>query len=785
MDPATKARIINNVINRLDPCKDAAEGGILKQSNDDHKSKVLNGIDALFGPPLAPPTDMLPTLDTTVIGDTKNAMWARISAEYGTVPMLRNRQQLMRLKSSPTGVDNRYTGMYVAHDAGLAPAGLFSTDYRLVITPGSILDPAAKVKARGQIDETTSLTVANNFPFESLGQIAMGRAIPGPIQFASAGDEYSFQIPTVAGPVNASFDNQYQTESAYFAGNYTKNSYIASPGATPEEIQKYILAKEIGDTLQVCWLKEILGTSALKPADMNLTNTAIMSCDKVVWFRSIVNNISTFLSSKNTVTYYPAMDDATYLRTMKQKLATDLKNNNEAVILMINNLLLAMTIDTDATFEGMEIDTNNTKAENFLLELVARLESVATYINTYIRSPPMINEASMEAFTAAVAALTMCCPIVKKGDAYKFSRVFKRFLPYNNLLPEIGVLPFNPQHMWAAHRNGMTETAIVNSLNGIPEMRPAPMPVQAGGDRSVVYEPNLNPNPYSEADLEYMNELLQENRDVEGFKAHFMLTFFPEILYIGLASYSKTTLDSTEIRRILTSGPELESLTDRFDSPDVGYRYVAAEPNPLFALYDTYAATLCNYARHVINTTFSEQNQYTTFINAVYGPVARYPMYLDADMRWDIYQFMYYGDLIATLRNVQDVDGYNPLSFVEGESDATGRIPDLEIDERRIGGKAKRNTNTNVTRKIAKRFKNAYSVPPNLHRTIRFSLGANGRSVPVYGGSPVTGGGAGGPPFGGNMWGGARRVHKRYPKTRKANKQTVAARRRRTIRRRK
>jgi hypothetical protein len=140
---------------------------------------------------------------------------------------------------------------YGIQDAGISPLR-FRSDLRLLITPGSYMDPASRQQGatlcgfnRG-LDERTLLKIGMPFITRIEAQLQSDKTCMINILIK---DRPSISV--LFGPDFRPVSGQIQ----YFMGNKTKNTYIDSSSVSELEASNYIICKELGDTLQAVYGK--------------------------------------------------------------------------------------------------------------------------------------------------------------------------------------------------------------------------------------------------------------------------------------------------------------------------------------------------------------------------------------------------------------------------------------------------------------------------------------------------------------------------------------------------
>ena len=182
-------KYLNRFINCIDPGKDAMisfPGGGLDAGHSEFLKTLV--IRPLFN------LDALTQADQNSVvgvGDKKGVLKSRIDS----VIRLNNleKQQISRLKFSDTGFDGRMEGMNLAHDAGVGPGKLFK-NYTLVLTPGSVLDPASRDQTHEpKID---GLTEESKLSEDLIDDIDMRNILTGIKYDGKQGGQYNFTVET-------------------------------------------------------------------------------------------------------------------------------------------------------------------------------------------------------------------------------------------------------------------------------------------------------------------------------------------------------------------------------------------------------------------------------------------------------------------------------------------------------------------------------------------------------------------------------------------------------------
>lgn len=326
----------NQKLNQLDPCKDLTEGTILTQT--DHGARILPMLRELFVP-----GDGAWPWGTTAVADTKDTIRAELPDDYMEwITSKMNSMEILRANHS-SGQSQRPEGLFVSQDTG-SPTSLV-VNPTLIITPGNILDPAGKTKKNA----TFVVNDYGTLPFPNIQKLGLDTVITGPITMTHTGHtrgnpltgSYTVTIPTnlEAAPITGTFDAttfKAREGSEYFKGNAVKNAYIQTflerGRGTDIECKKYILCKELGDTLEVEWLNTLIGTDGY-----TRENTVLITSDMVVFWRCIINSIGVIFTYQGKTKYYGSRQLDEAAKTLIQSrfilsMRKDVVRHNESVL---------------------------------------------------------------------------------------------------------------------------------------------------------------------------------------------------------------------------------------------------------------------------------------------------------------------------------------------------------------------------------------------------------------------------------------------------------------------
>jgi len=564
---AAANQYLNTYMNNIDPGKDFKigweSGGVKRAlSNPIHGAFIKDRVIAtLFNQ-----GGLLTANDNAVVvgvGDKKGELKAKIDAAIRLNDL--EKQQIVRLKFSATGVDERLSGFNLAHDAGPGPDKLFK-DYTLVLTPGSILDAASRDKThRPQMDGLATPSTINQ---AILAQIGMQDALESIEYGGQTGGKYSFVFNTkIPGftRIEVEFNSQNYSQTALrnataggppfpagldlFAGNPTKNEFVHDRwnGGAPTQMNLAIillitLMKELGDTLQVIWLKALLG-----PLGASADTTAICTHDTVVWLRAIINEVSCVFTEGNTSTFYPvAASEAQKLAAkaiIKQKLVDELVNNNSEVVRSISSFIVKLG-DPYTTFYDMPLDAVARGDLTMILRcLEAYILGVSRDIKTRARLLPAGDSDAIRNFVVSHKMKSPFHVIDRKTDVRHYTS-FKTLLP---LVIGENKIVFRPEQIYSALRAGR-RIDIAFVLGDVPcpaALGPAAPPfifARGGGKKKKSMKGGAPPL----SDIGEFDACIDNNITSPGFISYFIINFIPEFMFIGYAYAKAMQYDNFE-----------------------------------------------------------------------------------------------------------------------------------------------------------------------------------------------------------------------------------------------
>jgi hypothetical protein len=433
----------NRLLNLWDPPKDLISSSWVG-FEDSHKEQLKAILKELFSPNVALPDSY------TSISDTKKKIKDYFGYDdvpgkpYSTFITDKINTLVIIRECHSSGQDPRPTGLYVSQDTG--PNDVV-TKPKFIITPGTLLDPASKTK-----DATATFDPITNYgslPTAYIKMLYLDTVINGEITATKneRNTEFTVTIPTTIGAITTNLNATFQPASdagdgAYFKGNPTKNSFILAnrtnltDATIRKQVKKYLLVKELGDTLQVQWLNYIFDTALGKGDPYTRGNTVIITNDTVVLYRSLVNKVPVILTYMGKTRFFKSTSDdpvtkAAIEAAMIQTIRDETIRHNLSVIKVITDVIVKGDGDNDPWIGGTLWYKAPLKrdAKAYLTKLARLLETMNKDFDVYLSALP--NAGAAKDFAARSHFI---CPFVWcKGGYYKQVTTVTHLLPENKL----------------------------------------------------------------------------------------------------------------------------------------------------------------------------------------------------------------------------------------------------------------------------------------------------------------------------------------------------------------
>ena len=573
----------------MDVGKDAMipfEEGYL--SNSIHGPYIRDIISYLFRIEDLSPSDKQHVVG---VGDKKEILKKRIEAalrlnDYKPVP-------IARLSFSGTGQDFRPTGFFLAQDAGIGMDKI-SSDYTLVVTPGSVLDAAGKKKRHKNIID--GLTTPSTLAEKILKSYDLFNALPSISYKGHKNNLYTFEAKTSLpsfSTVDFTFNNTFkETGGHFFEGNRVKNKYIYDNWQDPAKlstITMYLLAKELQDTLQVAWLEDTIE----KRKEINSEKVALCTNDMNVWLRCMVNNVPCIHSHGAEIKYYPVASTQAQ-KALRKKIAMQniyeqLKKHNEDVIHNLRDFYQLVSEDGDLTLTNAPNEYISPKQR---ISLQVILSSVIRYIETKAsdilkKFPQTIEDIRNGLDYIEIYKIKYPFLVNVKRKEIRHMTVFKSFFP--NAVDKV---LFRPEiiHNKILKRGDFSQADILNTLGDIPLVGGL-LPISGG--RAIYMKGG---------DIETQDDLhkiLDKNRENPGFFTYFILKYIPEIPYIAYA-YGMALGIPLDTYNMLFKSNYIDNISMLFGKPDHDYifEYYGGDSHDMATTCDDRMYSLCGIAKN-------------------------------------------------------------------------------------------------------------------------------------------------------------------------------------------
>lgn len=359
----------NEILNCMDPGKDLNVNGASGQRIPAAARPVIEEwIKELF---LRPGSD-LPE-GYLAVGDTKAAIIRSVELRYGNyLEAPTSKVGIVRAKHS-SGNDSRPDGLHYIQDNGSID---LVANVKMVIHPGTVLDPAGKTKQGAYLnffespEDVEYMTLGDYylkrivFSFDDEEGTSIG-AVRGEITARKEPGKYVVTIPVEGETIVGEFDPRtFKTlaGSEAFEGNPEKNDFIRLNYANPAQAnacKARLLCKESGDTLQVGWLELIFdineraqagggvqrGGGSARARGILRENTTVGTTDTVVKYRCITNGVSCIHTDQkgNSIFFSPRVANAAQQVAINRSLilntVTTLSKHNESILAVLQTIV--------------------------------------------------------------------------------------------------------------------------------------------------------------------------------------------------------------------------------------------------------------------------------------------------------------------------------------------------------------------------------------------------------------------------------------------------------------
>jgi hypothetical protein len=347
---------INQVLNRFDIEKDARVKPYAWKSRDDYfffDEIFYNPKDALFS---GIDFDTFELLKKTILE----------TPEFGGSPM----RLCLLERSDPE--HKKLQAKYIYRDSGFKPSD-FSEKYVSVYSPGSYIDPGSRKKPGNVPNLRIFPTPGRNVTLKSdyLEQYGFGNVIEEILCATDEAKNCGLTIKTKraltshgepflnAEVLNKIINSRFEVNPPpnYFTSNTEKNAILNNPDTPMPEKTKYLLGKELGDTLQVLYASVHFRDAMLFDKSLTEVDACVFTVDETVLVRSKLAGLPVAMQQMDPVVgvhvcnyYLPTTDPAELLAQQKKILMDEATSTNSKIIRRIEKVI-SEGFDYDKSYE--------------------------------------------------------------------------------------------------------------------------------------------------------------------------------------------------------------------------------------------------------------------------------------------------------------------------------------------------------------------------------------------------------------------------------------------------
>jgi hypothetical protein len=347
---------INQVLNRFDIEKDATVKPYAWKSREDYfffDEIFYNPEDAVFS-----------GINYSVFDLLKKTILE--TPEFGGSPM---RLSLLE-RSDPE--HKKLPAKYIYRDSGFTPSD-FSEKYISVYSPGSYIDPGRRKKPGNVPNLRIFPTPGRNVTLKSdyLDQYGFGNVLEEIQCETDEAKNCGLTIKTKRAltshgepflnteVINKTINSRFEVKPPpnYFTSNTEKNTILNNPDTSMPEKTKYLLGKELGDTLQVLYASVHFRDAMLFDKSLTELNACVFTVDNTVLIRSKLCGLPVAMQQMDPVVgvhvcnyYLPTTDSAELLAQQKRILMDEAILTNSKMIRRIKKVI-SEGFDYDKAYE--------------------------------------------------------------------------------------------------------------------------------------------------------------------------------------------------------------------------------------------------------------------------------------------------------------------------------------------------------------------------------------------------------------------------------------------------
>jgi len=595
MDVENTLKTYNRFLNCIDIGKDAYIAPRESErvlTNKEHGAFLKQDVLPLFN------FDKLPANEKAFVGigpvNDFDKIYKRFAEEFNFNGL--NREELFSLRFDANGHDLRRNHMNIAFDCGDGPDKLFK-EHTLVITPGSILDPGYRDKNHKSLYDAP-IKEKSSISKDLLKDLDLLKAVQSIEFLGSDHGKYSFNIAThLPGYTNKTytFDKQtFKPDDAVFQGNNVKNAFIKEHWENPaklSDIKMYVLAKELGDTMQAIWLKQAIDKSG---SDLPPNETAMLTSDKILWMRCLMHDVPCIHMNKGIPTLYQREGKGVDMDSFKKKQIKVLEEKSRTVINDVKRfcrVILHYRVKIIVSGSG-EIETKDhdqrKELSYFGETLVIRLEDqLKIDIKEAQEKELGTSFESKKQYMIFIKERMMVSPFCRVNEAKNI--VTFRAASYKGIYPDLDHsknIQIDIEYLYKKlkSKSDIGEEDYANIFGDNTEISVYKRIKAEGlGPRSTS-PPKITMSGGS-GELEELSAIFSANKDVAGFIPFFCLTHLYELIYIGYAYAMALDIPTGKYKRLF-DGETMEKIVAPFGKLGFNMMYEVdgntAEYHPLF-----------------------------------------------------------------------------------------------------------------------------------------------------------------------------------------------------------
>jgi hypothetical protein len=308
---------------------------------------------------------------------------------------------------------------YAFHDSGYSPTQI-KYEIKQILSPGSYIDPASRAKlGDGDVSLERGVTEITKADFEELGFEKAIHSFKGEVSGSN------MKI-TITFPDRSQFHTERTKEQGhagegtdYFGGNVIKNKWFNNnPDGSPDIAKKYVLCKELGDTLQVMYANKIIKHQrkpSVQYCMFTSDNVVLARCRQYRISVCVQQHVKKEYANVGSCYYYmnSEITDAERISIFKAMYKKQCLDRNATVIQNIKDITDVFYFDN----RELPLDEGFKKLFN---DIIKHIQEISEDVK---KGDPNMTLDEYKKFTAERTAFSL---VSGKKINYNFSRVFPK-----------------------------------------------------------------------------------------------------------------------------------------------------------------------------------------------------------------------------------------------------------------------------------------------------------------------------------------------------------------------